>query len=453
MTRQATSRSARGSRGLRIGLVAYVVVTCAVALRSLPQPSTLAPVEVVVGVAWVLVPLACAAMGAFIVARRPRHSVGWLLLVPGLAAVDITSPLVDRAVAPAHATVPLLLGLWLDNVTWVLLVMPIFLVLALFPTGRPISPRWRWHVVLAGVMTGTMFVMGALAPRVGPVDESWSIPNPLGVLPAIWEAWWFFPLWTVGLLALVGGALSAMVVRYRRAGWAERQQLKWLLYAVAIFAVAYGAEAVRSGESDQWSAVHVLGLALPLSMVFVPVAIAIAILRHQVLDIDLVIRRTIAYAVLVALLTAVYVGSVVAFGGVTRSLTGVDSSVGVAASTLLLAALFNPLRIRVRSLVDRRFFRGAYDPEGVLRAFTARVRDETDTAQVRSCLVGEVQGALHPHVVGVWLSDGVAVRARTTAAAPIATAPASTGTDPPPVAGRVGAGAGAGAGSSVGTGG
>ena len=407
------------------------------------------------GVAWVLVPVACAAMGAFIVVRRPRHSVGWLLLVPGLAAADITTPLVDRAVAPSHATAPLLLGLWLDNVTWVLLIMPIFLVLALFPTGRPISPRWRWHVVLAGAMTGAMFVMGALAPRVGPLDESWSIPNPLGVLPAIWETWWFFPLWTAGLLALVGGALTAMVVRYRRAGWAERQQLKWLLYAVAIFAVAYAAEAVRSGDSDQWGALDVLGLVLPVAMVFVPVAIAIAILRHQVLDIDLVIRRTISYALLVALLTAVYVGSVVAFGGITRSLTGVDSSVGVAASTLLLAALFNPLRVRVRSLVSRRFFRGAYDPEGVLRAFTARVRDETDAEQVWACLVDEVHGALHPHVVGVWSSAGAVARARNAAAAPIAAAPASTGTDRPPVAGRVGAGAGtgAGAGSSVGTGG
>jgi hypothetical protein len=356
-------------------------------------------------VQWALVPVTFAILGAFVVTRRPGNVIGWLLLAPGMA---VSLPVAELGAAPAETGFLLLAQLWYVNVSWVLVIFPILLMLALFPTGRPLSPRWRWHTWVVVGMGGFFLLLVAVLERLGPPDGAgdWTVANPIGFLGDLDAGPWFGPIWTAGLLVITLGAAASMLVRFRRAGWLERQQLKWLLYAVTVFGVVYSAAAIAEG----WGQASWLALLFGLSVLFVPVCMTIAILRHRVFDIDVIIRRTATYTVITTLSTAVFLGSVVLFQGLARQVTGVDSSLGVAASTLLVAALFNPLRRRTQAVLGRRFFRNSYELELTLAGFAARARSETDIDRVFSDLLGVVDDALHPRAVSVLLLGTAATR-------------------------------------------
>ena len=363
------------------------------------QDPSLSTTELLTGLSWLLVPVTFAVLGAFVVTRRPDNTIGWLLLVPGLAVLDVASSVVSSPTAPDHVSWGTLAVLWYDAASWIFLILPIFLVLALFPTGRSLSPRWRWHTWLVVVLGTAMVVLAVFSTRAGPTDASWTVANPIGFIPDVGNLTWFFPLWDVLLIVATIGGAAAMVVRFRRSGWAERQQIKMLLYAVTVFAVIYSVGAVNEGWADN----SPFSALLSLGMLLIPVAMAVAILRHRVFDIDLVIRRTILYALVTGVLGGVYVGSVVLFQSVAGGMLGLDSSIAVAASTLLIAALFRPVRARTQAVLARRFFRGRYDRAQTLAAFAGHARDELDSGRLGAALLTAVDDTLHPATLSLWV--------------------------------------------------
>lgn len=359
----------------------------------------------VVDIGWAFLGLLYASVGAFLVTRRPANVVGYLLLGPGLAGPSTASSLMTMPAPPDHVTFVMYLQLWFDNISWVLMIFPVMLILSLFPTGRPPNPRWRWHPRLVVAMTVAMMVFSLIADRIGPLEAEWTVKNPVGFVP-MYEGSpflaWFNPIWTMLLLVITVGGVAAMIVRYRRGSWAERQQVKLLLYAFTLFGLVYAGAAL----GNEWAEGYFLDLLLIPSMGLIPVAIAVAILKHRLFDIDVIIRRTIVYVVVMGLLAAVFGLSVLAVQGIVRRLTGQESQLAVAASTLLAVALFNPLRVRVARTVGRRFFRGGYDLEEVVHAFSGRVRDETDLEFLTEDLLTAVTGTLHPKAVGITILGG-----------------------------------------------
>lgn len=347
---------------------------------------------------WSAILVAFAFVGAFIVQQRPDHRIGWLLLVPGLAAAGLVAQGV-LAAPPDEVTVGVLLALWADNFSWLPAFFSIFLMLALFPSGRPINDRWRWHTWLTVGMGVVLLGWGFFAREVGSVDADWTVDNPVGFLPAIDDTAWFMPLWSAGLLTISVGALVAMIVRYRRADRVERQQLKWLLYAVTLFTLVY----VSLVFLHDRMTTLLVDLMLGVVLLFIPLAVMIAIVRYRLFDIDVIIRRTLVYAVVSGLLAAIYVGSVVTFQTLLGDLAGVDSSLGVAGSTLLVVVLFAPVRRWTQTLVARRFFRSAYNAQTAAATFGTRARQLTDVTRLTDELVGVVDDTLRPRSVGVWL--------------------------------------------------
>jgi hypothetical protein len=350
---------------------------------------------------WAIILVAYVVVGAAIVSRLPRNTVGWLLLIPGVAAIGPLSA-GQLGEPPTEVTVPVFLGLWASNFTWLFVFFPVFLLLALFPTGRPLTPRWRWHTRTVLGMAAVLLLWGTFSARIGPLEGSWTVDNPVGFLPDLAEVRWFGPVWSVGLAVITGGALVSVVLRYRRAAAVERQQLKLLSFAFGIFPVIYlGMVAVNERASDL-----LLDIGFTVGLLVVPLAIASAIFRFHLFDIDVVVRRTVVYAIVAVLLVGVYLVSIVTFESVLRGVAGVDSSIGVAASTLLVAALFDPVRRWVRTTVARRFFRSHHDRYAVAAAFGTSIRDRTEVTEVTDQLVGVVRSSLHPALVGLWTPGG-----------------------------------------------
>ena len=209
----------------------------------------------------------------------------------------------------------------------------------------------------------------------------------------------------LSVLLLGGVAAASLVVGRRGARGVERQQIKWLLYVGPIFFIASG---LHIGFYYFWLAEGSWGLWASYLLVIVgglsgPIAIGIAILRHRLYDIDLLINRTLVYGSLTATLIALYFVGIVVLQRVLVLLTGQQSTLAVVASTLLIAALFNPLRGRIQSLIDRRFYRRNYDARKTLEAFSATLRDETDLQTLNNELVGVVRETMQPAHVSLWL--------------------------------------------------
>jgi hypothetical protein len=273
--------------------------------------------------------------------------------------------------------------------------------LLLFPTGRLPSRRWRWLAwltvayVLVGVLTAA-FSPGAHLGSLGPIR------NPLGieVLTQFYKA----VLYTMSPALLIAATFS-LFVRLRRAVGIERQQLKWLAYAAG--GLAIGAIpiiitiAIDTPRWYEWVANAILVAVTP----GVPVAIGIAILRYRLYDIDLLINRTLVYGSLTAILAGVYFGSVTVTQALFSILTDQQElpQLIVVTSTLLIAALFNPLRRRIQTFIDRRFYRSKYDATKMLETFSAKLRDETDLEALNDDLVGVFAETMQPAHVGLWL--------------------------------------------------
>jgi len=278
------------------------------------------------------------------------------------------------------------------------------LILLLFPNGRLPSHRWRlvaWAVVLFHLLG--MFEK-VVRPTVGDAIDRDVFRNPTGIesLAGVAEIAGAVSFLSVPLLLLA--SVASVWVRWRRAGDVEREQIKWLVYAAACGVVALGGLAglILFGE-DSYVAFFFFSLGFAAIFLGVPAAIGIAILKYRLYDIDLIINRTLVYGSLTATLVALYFGAVVLMQRIFVLLTGQQSTLAVVASTLLIAALFTPLRRCIQSFIDRRFYRRKYDAARTLRAFSAQLRDETDLAALSDDLVGVVTETMQPAHVSLWL--------------------------------------------------
>jgi len=344
---------------------------------------------------------AVAVVGALLVAKRPSNLVGWILaavaLMVGLfpsgdayAAYVMTT----RGQPDALAVV----GAWVQSWYWFLIVGLLFVYLPLlFPDGRLPSRRWLPVAAVPGIGLLGLVVLGMLTGTLSGQNVDYRIDNPIGIegLAPVEE----LPAFGVlgGLLAIgVLGAVAAVVVRFRRSRGVERQQMKWFLYAVAPLLLI---------PLEGYIPAFVDEIAFGWVLIGLPAAIGVAVLKYRLYDIDVVINRTLVYGALTISLALVYLGSVALLRGLVFGFTGQSSQLTVVASTLAIAALFNPLRRRIQGFVDHRFYRKKYDAAQVLAAFSARLRDETDLDQLNEDLVTVVRETVQPEQASLWLRE------------------------------------------------
>jgi hypothetical protein len=336
-----------------------------------------------VGVAFIA---AFATVGALLAWKRPGNPIGWLLSATGL-----TFAVAGSNVFLAQFPSTLTLADWLGFL-YLLGLGPCVFVVLLFPSGHLPSRRWRPVAWAAGAgMAG--WVLGcAFAPTI--ITFSPTTRNPLGVTGPAGDIFKLVALAGAVLMAAAGlAAVTSLAFRYRRAGTAERAQLKWLLYAAAVIVVAELAS-VQIASTNLQNAISSGAVAL------VPLAIGVAVLRYRLYDIDRIISRTLAYAIVTGLLIGIYAGLVL----LATQVLQIHGAVAVAAATLAAAALFNPVRRRVQHRVDRRFNRARYDANETVAAFAARLKDAVDLEAVRADLATVVRTTLEPAQVWVWTS-------------------------------------------------
>ncbi len=336
--------------------------------------------------------LAFVTFGALIVTRRPGNVIGWTFLALGVG-VGL------QLFSGQYATVALLserlpggaVAAWLSSLVQISVLFSFLFLILLFPTGRLPSPRWRLVVWIAVPAIVASVISFALTP--GPIDGFASVKNPFGVEAAAVVLDILGEIGGRTALACFVAAILSLILRFYRSRGDERLQLKWFVYATTVGFLAI----VLSGEG-------IIGaLAWTLAPLSLPVSAGIAILKYRLYDIDRIINRTLVYGSLTVLLALVYLGGVTATQAIFGALAAQESQLAVVASTLIIAALFNPLRRRIQSFIDRRFYRRKYDAAKTLETFAAKLRDETDLDALSADLVGVVEETMQPAHVSLWL--------------------------------------------------
>jgi MFS family permease len=377
-----------------MGVVMFAQWIIAVVLSGLDHQ--LAASNVVTGIGF----LVFAGVGSVVAYHQPRNPVGWLLIfftfffALGIDTQEyaVYAYLFGHRLPFASAAVVLKQS---ANFAFFLLPLAVFL----FPDGRLISPRWWWVLSAYAVVSG-FFTASAFAPAVAAVaDHDVHIDTSADLVSTSRLTGWLIHL--PGWLAVAGGLVIGGVwlsfvlhqfLSWRRSGGERRQQLKWLACGAAVsLGIGVGASSVAPGFLS-W----IFGIAL----FALPVSIGVGILKYRLYDIDRIISRTLAYAIITGLLIGVYAGLVL----LANDVLDVHSSVAVAASTLAAAALFNPVRRRVQRAVDRRFNRARYDAEQTVAAFAARLKDAVDLDAVGADLAGVVARTLEPACLSIWTS-------------------------------------------------
>ena len=356
-----------------------------------------------------LIELPYVAVGFLVARRQPRNPIGWLALtVGGTAALSSGAGYYAWYIyGLGHRSAPLgPVALVLGQIG-TLAVVALPLVVLLFPDGRLPSRRWRWAVVIY-VGLGVIALAGPIAlavdaliagrvnaHTVSPGGTALVVNQPAGTA---WLANTGAPFF-VATAALILAAVAHQVISYRRSTGVRRQQLKSLMAGgtVLVLAVAVFASGTANGGSSLfaqvWSQVPWIAFsALPLS-------IGVAILRYHLYDIDRIVSRTLSYAILTGLLAGVFIGLI----ALTTNTMALSGRVGVAASTLAAAALFNPLRVRIQRLVDRRFNRTRYNADATVAAFTARLRNAVEIDAIRTDLLDAVNRAVQPTHASLWI--------------------------------------------------
>lgn len=336
-------------------------------------------------------------VGALIAFRRPREPVGWLLSLS--AHMVVVAFLADQyaryGIITAPGSVPGAHAIyWFATWPWIGSLGGIVFAALLFPDGRLPSARWRpFSWITAALMTLTATVL-AFAPPVAPSHPE--LLNPLGIEAFSGAALLFES--TPGFLmflVLLGGSVLSLIVRFRRSRGVERQQLKWVASAVALALLGFAlGDALPDGI--------LADIAFGIALVALPLAIGVAMLRHRLYDIDVLINRTVVYAVLSGMLLGTYVLLVLALGALFRPLTG-SSDLTVAGSTLAVVALFQPLRSWIQRQVDRRFYRARYDAARTVEQFSTRLREQVDLDQLRGELIAVIEDTVKPAHASLWL--------------------------------------------------
>lgn len=413
--------AARGRAGSAVGVVAWslvALVAAATTWRFVLDLGRLAggtdTVLVVDASLWGVLGVLFGCVGALIVSRRAANRIGWLLLVPALAvgAATLTEAhLASFVDAPATMGPALFASLYLDVTGWVLVIFPVLLLAQLYPTGRPLAGAWRvvpgTTLAMAIAFLGFSFVIDEFNPI--SAARTWTAANPIGLIPV--DAFPIAP-WFVLLLAVSLGSAATLVARYRAGGPVERVQLRWLLFAGATFVAVYVTLlVVRAVGSDGTDPPLSLAqaIALPLAMALVPLAIAAAVFRYRLWDIDIVIRRTLVYAPLTAIMAGVFSASMGLTQRLFGSLTGSSEATSVL-TTVIVVAAFDPIKRSLTRFVDARFKEGPdaiqrwHDYGASLQAFL----DLRDASVVARRLLHEAVAAFDARGGRVVVDDGAA---------------------------------------------
>ena len=357
-------------------------------------------VEIPFAVGFIAVQLGAATAGAIISSRLPGNAVGWIFIAIGLllGLLFAMSAYAELGINSRSGPLPGdEVAAWIGS--WIFIPaafgLPMFLLL-LFPDGRFISRRWR----LTGWTLGVIVVFAVATKALKPGRIPPGVENPLAPGGVVGEVFWALDSVT-DVLALPAFALAVagLVVRLRRSRGVERQQLKWFTYSAALVGAGF-ATSILIPDGPAADLVFLVGL---LALAGLPVAAGIAILRYRLYDIDVIVNLTLVYGCLTVALVALYVGSVVSLQYAFRALTGGGTQLAIVASTLVIAALFDPLRRRIQNLIDRRFYRRKYDAARTLEEFGARLRDETDLEALNGALLAVVRDTVQPAHVSLWL--------------------------------------------------
>ena len=376
--------------------------------------------------------LAYPAVGALIASRLPANPIGWIFCGMGLlyGAGRFTGAYADYALVDNFAFPGGEYAAWVSSCIWFATpTLGVFLIL-LFPDGRLRSRRWR-IVAWTAIFGAALVTLGtALIPDYLLATHPY-VENPFGIITVIGGRYTTYELFGaarfIGITLLLTSSLASLLLpllRLRRRRGIERQQIKWFLFAAVPLTVFLGLMELEllivnltydfglkfdflfnRGTSifPSWEAFKTVQVVAVFSLLFVPIFTYIAVLKYRLYDIDLIINRTLVYGSLTAVLVALYFGGIVVLQRVFVLLTGQRSTLAIVASTLAIAALFNPLRRRIQSFIDRRFYRRKYDAAKTLEAFSAKLRDETDLESLNNNLVGVVRETMQPAHVSLWL--------------------------------------------------
>ena len=347
-------------------------------------------------------------VGAIVASRLSQSPIGWLFCAIALSfgLYHFTAEYATYALLSPTRSLPAgEVCAWLTSWVWVAgLGLVVFLGL-LFPNGRLPRPRWRWFARFTALVLLPAAILAALSP--GLILSS-NLLNPFGIegLPNASKAIEAF------MYALVVVSAASMLARLRHAGMIERQQIKWFVYAsVVVILGVILKNSVYPAVGVKW--VWWVGFVLTaVGVVSSPIAMGIAIFRYRLYQIDLIINRTLVYGALTASLVALYLGVIIVLQRLFVVFTGEKSTLAVVASTLLIAALFNPFRRRIQRVVDRRFFRSKYDARKTLEAFSAKLRNDTDLDALSYDLVGVVRETVQPAHVSLWLRPETAQKGK-----------------------------------------
>lgn len=348
---------------------------------------------------WLLFVAACALVGGLISARRPMLVIGWLFALSAVSfsLMQFTGEYALYGLVTHPGSLPAArASVWPQS--WLplpgIMSVAVFLPLT-FPNGRALSDGWRTVTRVLLVICGFLAVLYAFRPeRLLEVNHGPALPNPLGISALRPVAG---PAGVLILLFLVVGiSLSAvsLLQRYRRSSVDERLQIKWLLLAVIALPIFTLAENVFT---------EAYFLTVPV-LIALPVSVAIAVLRHNLYDIDLIIRRTLVYGALTVSLGGLYLLTVIVLQSAARAITGQTSDLAIAVATLGAAALFSPLRRQIQTVIDRYFYRRKYDAARILAELQTALRDEVDLNHLRHNVLTVVQETVQPEAMALWLA-------------------------------------------------
>jgi hypothetical protein len=403
-TARRTSWLAWALAGLSVAMFVASATLTIMSLYGAPQalpPSSWGIAQLVIFLPFLAFPV----VGALIASNRPRNPIGWICLTAGLFWMLIVLGDSIPGSGPYQVTISALTQ-W----TWVPPVglLGIYMIL-LFTDGKLPSRRWRPLVWFSGAVMVSVSVAVTIAP--GQLQDHPRVRNPFGLegYPMVVQVL----TGTIVLLPIcILASAASLFVRYRHSGGEVRQQIKWVAFAASLVGVVYLSAMVIGlfftpeaiwGSADAPLLVDILLNTVLMSYAGVPVAVGFAVLRYRLYDIDILINRTLVYGTLTATLALIYVGCVVVMQYAFRVLTGQETQLAIVASTLVIAAMFGPLRRRVQAFVDRRFFRKKYDAQETLETFSSRLRDETDLEQLNVGLLTMVRETLQPAQVSLWL--------------------------------------------------
>jgi len=347
-------------------------------------------------------------VGAVVASRRPENPIGWIFCTAGLllsAAVSASTYVTYALYANSGQLPGVEYAAWFAG--WIplpTLFLAATLLFLLFPNGRVLSPEWRlagWAAVIGCVMTALGDALGRA--NTTSTDYGASIPNPVAIGGAVGNfLLGLGRLRSVLLLLSCVASVTSLFARWVRAMGQERQQLKWFAYAAAVMIGGFLLAFTFGTSGLMWDLGFLVGI---VGFAFLPLATAIAVLKYRLYDIDRIINRTLVYGSLTVVLAGVYLGGVAATQAIFQRYTGQEEmpQLFIVVSTLIIAALFTPLRRRIQAFVDRRFYRRKYDAAKTLQAFGSRLRDETDLGRLGDDLVGVVRETMQPAHASLWL--------------------------------------------------